>query len=278
MLTAGVLTAMLRATHPEPAAAVTGAAGLLAVAVGHSAGRAVLVTATVAASQLAVGWTNDAIDADRDAMVGRTDKPVATGAVTRRTVAMAAAAAAGATLLLALPLGMPAAAAAATGLASALAYNWSLKRTAWSVLPYAVSFAALPAFVVLALPATPPWWLLAAGALLGAGAHFANVLPDLADDHATDVHGLPHRFGAGVATAASAGLLLAAAAVLVWGPPGPPSWWALTALAAATLALAWAWRAGRAARAAGRRPTAMFRAFLVVALVTVGLLLARGAG
>ena len=35
-----------------------------------------------------------------------------------------------------------------------------------------------------------------AGALLGVAAHFANVLPDLADDRRTGVSGLPHRLGA----------------------------------------------------------------------------------
>ena len=40
-----------------------------------------------------------------------------------------------------------------------------------------------------------PVWITAAGALLGAGAHFANVLPDLEDDARTGVRGLPHRIG-----------------------------------------------------------------------------------
>jgi 4-hydroxybenzoate polyprenyltransferase len=267
---------MVRATHPEPAAAVTTAAGLLALAAGHPPGTALLVTATVLASQLAVGWGNDAVDAERDTAAGRTDKPVATGAVTRRAVTVAAALAGAATVLLALPFGPVAAAAAATGLVSALAYNWPFKRTVASVVPYAVSFAALPAFVVLALPATPPLWLLAAGALLGGGAHFANVLPDLAVDAATGVRGLPHRLGPAGSAAAAAGLLLAAAATLAWGPPGPPSWWGTGALAVAAIVLPAGWYASRTALAAGRRPTALFRAVLVVAVMNVALLLAGG--
>ncbi|PWU56508.1 hypothetical protein DLE60_26140, partial [Micromonospora globispora] len=77
---------LVRASHPEPAVAVTTVAGLLAWGAGHRPGGVVAVVLTVLASQLAVGWSNDALDADRDAMVGRTDKPVATGAVRRRTV------------------------------------------------------------------------------------------------------------------------------------------------------------------------------------------------
>lgn len=266
--------ALLRATHPEPAAAVTVVAGVLALAVGHPPASAALVAATVAASQLSVGWANDALDAARDAAVGRTDKPIVTGQVRRRTVAVAAVAAAALTVLLALRSGLPAAAAATIGLASALAYNWPLKRTALSVLPYAVSFAALPAFVVFALPMVPPWWLLTAGALLGAGAHFANALPDLRDDAATGVHGLPHRLGA-TGSSWSAGLLLVAAvAVLVWGPTGPIAWWSAAALMLALAALAVGGAAAAAARRAGRRPTALFRTFLLVAVVTVALMLA----
>ena len=72
-------------------------------------------------------------------------------------------------------------------------YDLGLKSTVWSVVPYTVSFGLLPAFVTLGLPGAPwpPWWATAAGALLGAGAHFANVLPDLDDDLATGVLGLP---------------------------------------------------------------------------------------
>jgi heme o synthase len=269
-----VVTALIRATHPEPTAAVTAVAGLLALAVGHPAGSAAMVTATVGASQLATGWANDALDARRDAAAGRRDKPIPAGEVSRRTVGAAAVLAAVATVLLAAWFGPLATAAAVAGLAGGLAYDWPLKRTPLSVLPYAVSFAALPAFVVLALPATPPLWLLAAGALLGAGAHFANALPDLADDLATGVRGLPHRLGTSGSALAAAVLLMAAVGVLVWGPPGPPAWWAMAALVVVAVVLPTGWYAARLSVARGRRPTALFRAFLLVAVITVGLMLA----
>ena len=53
----------------------------------------------------------------------------------------------------------------------ALLYDWPLKSTPFSVLPYLVAFGLLPAFVVVALPGhpAPPVWLVAAGALLGGG-------------------------------------------------------------------------------------------------------------
>ncbi|SBT48852.1 UbiA family prenyltransferase [Micromonospora auratinigra] len=269
---------LVRASHPEPAAAVTVVAGLLAWGVGHRPAGIAAVTLTVLASQLAVGWSNDLIDADRDATVGRTDKPVVTGAVRRATLARATVLAAVATPLLALPTGGAAALVVTLGLVSALLYNRPLKSTPVSVLPYAVSFGALPAFVVLALPGAPapPLWLVAAAGCLGAGAHFANVLPDLADDARTGVHGLPHRLGPVGSRLAAAGLLLAATVILVAGPPGPPSWAGLSAVAAAVLVPLLGGYAGRRAPRAGGRPVAAFRAVMVVALIDVVLLVASG--
>ncbi|MER7891843.1 UbiA family prenyltransferase [Micromonospora sp. NPDC094482] len=269
---------LVKASHPEPAAAVTVVTGLLAAGVGHRSAGIAAVVATVLASQLATGWANDALDADRDIAVGRTDKPIPAGVVGRRTVARAAAVAALATPLLALTTTPAAAVWITVALVSALLYDWPLKSTPVSVLPYAVSFGALPAFIVLALPGAPapPVWLVAAGACLGAGAHFANVLPDLDDDARTGVRGLPHRIGPAGSRAAAAGLLLAATGILVFGPPGPPSGVGLVAVLVAVVVPPLGWYGGRAAARAGRRPVAAFRAVMLVALIDVVLLVTSG--
>jgi len=273
-----VLWSLIRSSHPEPAAAVTTVAALLAYGVGHDAAGIAAIAAAVLASQLAVGWVNDWLDAGRDAAVGRADKPAATGAIRPGTVGIAGLVAAAATVPLALLSGVPAGLTATLGLVSALLYDWPLKFTPASVLPYMISFGALPAFVVLALPGapTPPVWLLAAGALLGGGAHFANALPDLADDARTGVRGLPHRLGAVGSAMAAAALLLAATIVLVFGPPGPPTWAGIAAVAAAVVVLPVGWYAGRAAAGRGARPVAVFRAVMVVALIDVVLLVSSG--
>ncbi|MDG4791352.1 UbiA family prenyltransferase [Micromonospora sp. WMMD1102] len=273
-----VVLGLVRASHPEPAVAVTTVSALLAWGVGHSPGGIAAITLTVLASQLAVGWVNDRLDADRDAAVGRRDKPVASGMVGRRLVGTAGTVAAVLTPLPAFVLEPAAAAAATLALVSALLYNWPLKSTPFSVLPYAVSFGTLPAVVVLGLPGAPapPAWLVAAGALLGAGAHFANVLPDLADDERTGVRGLPHRLGPAGSRLAAAGLLLAATATLVVGPPGPPSGAGLAAVAVAAVVPLLGWYAGRAAAARGDRPVAVFRAVMLVALIDVVLLVSSG--
>jgi 4-hydroxybenzoate polyprenyltransferase len=270
--------ALLKASHPEPGGAVTLAMTLLAVGVGHRGWSVLGVAAAIGATQLSVGWVNDWLDADRDATVGRSDKPVATGAIARLPVGVAGGLAALATVPLAWLSGSRAALALGLALVSALLYDWPLKFTPLSVLPYLVSFAALPAFVVLALPGapTPPLWLLATGGLLGAGAHFANALPDLSDDAQTGVHGLPHRLGPAGSRLAAAVLLLAATVVLAFGPPGSPSWAGLTALVLAVVVLPIGWYAARASTARGDRPTAVFRAVMLVALIDVVLLLATG--
>ena len=267
--------ALLRASHPEPGGAVTLAMTLLAVGAGHRGWAILGVFAAVGATQLAVGWVNDWLDADRDRITGRRDKPIASGAVARRTVGTAGLVAALAIPLLGLPFGpRPTVVITLVGI-FALLYDWPLKSTVFSVVPYLVAFGLLPAFVVVALPGNPapPAWLVAAGALLGGGAHFANVLPDLADDAATGVRGLPHRLGATGSSVAAAVLLLAATLTLVLGPAGPPSWAGWAAAAAAVVVLPLGWYA--ATRATGRR-VAMFRAVIVVALIDVLLLIFSG--
>ncbi|GIE90463.1 4-hydroxybenzoate polyprenyltransferase [Actinoplanes regularis] len=267
--------ALLRSSHPEPGAAVTLAMTLLAFGAGHRGWRLLCVGLAVAATQLAVGWVNDWLDADRDRRTGRRDKPIADGAISRRTVAISGLLAALAAPLAALPLGAAATVTIAVAAVCGLLYDWPLKSTPFSVLPYLAAFGLLPVFVVVALPAhpAPPAWLVAAAALLGAGAHFANVLPDLDDDARTGVRGLPHRIGAGNSRLAAAALLLGATAALVLGPPGAPSWSGWLAGAAAVVVLPIGWYAAQRARG---RPVALFRAVIVVALIDVLLLIFSG--
>jgi len=267
--------ALIRSSHPEPGGAVTVAMTLLAIGAGHRGWSIVGVFLAVGATQLAVGWVNDWLDADRDRRSGRRDKPIAVGEITSRTVGISGLIAALAIPLLGLPFGPEATVLISLVGVFALLYDWPLKSTVFSVVPYLVAFGLLPAFVVVALPGhpAPPVWLVAAGALLGGGAHFANVLPDLADDAATGVRGLPHRLGAAGSSVAAAALLLGATLTLVFGPPGPPSWAGWAAGAAAVVVLPLGWYAARRARGRG---VAMFRAVMVVALIDVLLLIFSG--
>ncbi|MET8893934.1 UbiA family prenyltransferase [Streptomyces albogriseolus] len=268
------LPALLRCCHPEPALAVTVFVTALAVAAGHGPPGAAAVGTAVLAGQLSVGWCNDATDARRDTACGRTDKPVAEGRLSARAVAVAAWTA----LVLCAPLsllsGPGAAAAHLTGVAAGWGYNLRLKHTLLSPLPYAVGFASLPVFVTLGLPrpSWPAWWVMAAGALLGVGAHLVNVLPDIEDDLATGVRGLPQRLGRTVCRWLAPLVMLTAVGVVVAGPPGQAGTGGLW-LAGAAGAVAVA----GTVRAAGPRSRWPFRAAMVVAGLAVTGLLGPGA-
>ncbi|MGY1914757.1 UbiA family prenyltransferase [Blastococcus sp. SYSU DS0973] len=230
------IRALILATHPGPAVAVTVVATLLAVAADVPAGRAGLLCAAVLAGQASIGWSNDWLDADRDRAVARADKPVVQGALTPRSLRGAAVLAAATAVVLSLLLGVVPGLLLLLLVASGWAYNAGLKRTVWSGAGYVVGFGALPAGVVAAAPGTAvaPWWLVTAGAALGAAAHLANVAPDLEDDLATGVRGLPHRLGPRASAVSGALLLAAASLVLVLGPRGAPTaaGWAALALTA----------------------------------------------
>jgi 4-hydroxybenzoate polyprenyltransferase len=262
--------ALLRACHPEPTLAVTGIAAALAARNGAPVLR---VGLAFLAGQLTTGWSNDWLDRDRDARSGRTDKPLVQGRLTGRGLGRAAAGAGATCVPLSLLLGRRAGVAHLLAVGSALAYNAGLKRGPLSALPYAVSFGLLPSVVALAVPggrAAPPW-ATGAGALLGVGAHLANALPDLEDDLATGVRGLPHRLGRPASTAGAAALLLAATALLAYGPEDPG--------AAGPAALGVAAALTAAGATLGRRPgsRAPFLSAVAVAVVDVALLVTRGA-
>ena len=171
------LTALLRASHPEPVAAVTALTAILSATAGRGAAGIALAAAAVLSGQLFTGWTNDLHDASLDRAQHRDDKPLAAGQVDAKTVRTAALAALAATLPLSLANGPRAAAVHLTAVAAAAAYNLRLKPTPASVLPYALAFALLPCFVTLGLPHDAHWprpWAVAAGALLGAGAQIGR--------------------------------------------------------------------------------------------------------
>lgn len=217
-------TALVRAAHAGPTLAVGVLAGALAVSVGLSVGRTCLVTAAVLAGQLSIGWSNDLIDLARDRQVGRTDKPLVTGAVSTTLARSACAVALVVTVVLSLLCGLVAGLVHLGCVAAGWAYNLGLKATPVSWLPFALAFGGLPVFVVLAQPGAglPAPWMPVAGALLGVGAHLVNTLPDLADDEQTGVRGLPHRIGELPTRVAAVVVLCAASIVIAVGSGSVP--------------------------------------------------------
>jgi heme o synthase len=93
------------------------------------------------------------------------------------------------------PLGVSGTAIHFIGLLSATAYNFKLKSTLLSVVPFMVSFGALPWAIYVAAGTTPPTWLVLAFVLFTSAFHFLNVLKDMDTDIEQDVMGLPQVLG-----------------------------------------------------------------------------------
>ncbi|MDO5501925.1 MAG: UbiA family prenyltransferase [Actinomycetia bacterium] len=260
---------LARAAHAGPTIVVTAAAGLLAARFGGTAGAVLLVIAAVLTGQLSIGWSNDAIDAERDRRVGRDDKPMVTGALSRTTLVRAAAGALVATVALSAALGLRAGALQLLLVAMGWAYNLGLKSSVLSPMPYAVAFGVLPSVASLAVTeAVAPVWLGAAGGAIGVAAHIANVLPDLGDDEATGVRGLPHRLGPRGSRGVAAVVLAAAVAIVLIGS-GLPLVIVVVVLVASALCVGLLLLG---------TPTAALPAIMVLTLVVIALAGGRLAG
>ncbi len=266
------MQALIITSHPGPSLAITALTTLLAAqAAPHGVGPALTAPALLA-GQLSIGWSNDACDAARDAAAGRADKPLARGDIDAAAVWAAAAAAAAAGLALALVIGPLTAGIYALMVAAGWAYNLGLKSSLASGVMYLLGFGLLPAYAASTLPGhpAPRWPVTFAAALLGLGAHFANVLPDLAADKATGVGGLPQRvaaaWGPAAVRAVALVLLLTASVLLLLG--ATRRWVAVPALVAALLL------GVTSARGSGRVP---FLAAIGIAAVDIVLFTAGGA-
>jgi 4-hydroxybenzoate polyprenyltransferase len=215
----GQALTLLAACHPEPAALVTVLTSLLALAAGAGL-RTLWFAAAVGAGQLGVGWSNDYLDRELDRAAGRADKPLAATAMAGTVTAGAVRIAAVLALVAAVPLSVVVSAGFAVAhlvaVGCALAYNAGLKARPVSVLPYAVAFGLLPVAVALGLPRPhwPPAWAVGASALVGAGGHFTQALPDIPADRALGIRGLPQLVGERASALTAASLLLAANVII----------------------------------------------------------------
>ena len=216
---------LVRACHPIPTLGVTAFATALGWAAGNSVATCVLLAVAVFCGQLTIGWTNDLHDREADRLVGRQDKPLALEVLSPGTVARAIAVASAASVAFSFTLGWGAGLVHLFAVGCGWAYNFWLKGTWASAVPYALAFAALPCIATLALP-EPRWpgaWAAGAGALLGVAANLTNAVPDLEHDSVAGFHGLASRLGAYPSVVLSAVLLVGAAACVAFGPAGPPS-------------------------------------------------------
>ena len=262
---AAVLTGLARGCHPGPTFVVTLVAALLTVSGGAPASTTALVTLTVLTGQLSIGWSNDWLDAARDRT--RHDKPTAAGVISPLTLRAAAVIALVATTLLSVlpswPYGLWQLALVGAG----WTYNLGLKSTVASPVPYAVGFGALPGYALTAAGAALEWWVLAAGALLGVAAHFANAAPDVELDRSQGVDGLPQRLGVPLSLGLALAVLAAAGALLIGHLDVSPP-----AVAAAAGVVLLPLLVGLGALVRGRDASLTFRLVMVAAVLDVALL------
>ena len=246
------MRALVIASHPGPSLAITAMATVLAAEAAPTGFGPVLVAPAMLAGQLSVGWSNDACDAVRDVAAGRTDKPVARGEISVRSLWIAAVVSVVAALAMAAAISLLTMGILALLVGAGWAYNLGLKSTPWSGVMYLLGFGPLPAYAASTLPGQPAprFWVCVAAGLVGLGAHFVNVLPDLAADLSSGVRGLPQlvaaRWGPGAARAAALVLLLSASALLVVEASPARRWVAVAGLCVScVLAVAGAVGTGR---------------------------------
>ena len=188
-------------THPLPSlmyVTATIALSYLAAASRHAAvdGFALVrVAVAVACTEAAIGALNDFRDRALDAT--RPDKPLARGWVTPREALILAVIAGVLAMIGFASLGPVAFAVGVPILGLGIAYDLGLKATPLSAVLFAVYF---PLFPLLAWAVFGRWqpflpWLVPLGAALGLALNVANALPDLEDDAAAGIRGLPHLLG-----------------------------------------------------------------------------------
>jgi 4-hydroxybenzoate polyprenyltransferase len=206
-----LIRGLLRATHFEPTLAVTAATTALAIQAGRGWG-SIWVATAVLCGQASVGWSNDWFDADRDRKAGRIEKPVVAGLISVDTLRSASLLALALAIPLSLMSGWKAAIVHLVAIGSAWSYNAGLKARLISPVPYALSFALLPAFITLGLE--PPRWprplIMMITGLLGVAFHLINTIGDHEADRINAIDGLPQRVGPRWSLIASVALFVVA--------------------------------------------------------------------
>jgi 4-hydroxybenzoate polyprenyltransferase len=195
-LTRSLLVGLLKASHFGPTMLVVSITYVLS-RTQFSATDSLFIAFAVLLGQFFVGWSNDLIDFPRDKAAMRMKKPLVAETITEAKLRISIGVALLGALIVSLlsPLGVNGTAIHFLGLLSATAYNLKLKSTLLSVVPYMVSFGALPWAIYIAAGTKPPTWIVLGFVLISSAFHFLNVLKDLESDIAQGVLGLPQVLG-----------------------------------------------------------------------------------
>ena len=185
--------------HPFPVMMVIALATILAVATARQAtdpARLVRAVATIFFSQVVVGISNDYHDRALDAQ-GQPRKPLVRGVVTPSEARALIAGAFVLMLVFSISLGPIIVLLALLGTFAGVLYNFWLRGTPWSWLPYMLGFVTLPVFVWVSMQRfdARQLALVPIGLPLLVGVHLAQTLPDTETDIAVGVRGLAVTLG-----------------------------------------------------------------------------------
>jgi len=210
------LRGLLKASHFGPTLIVTSISFGFAVHYWWE-GPAYVIAFGVFTGQLVVGWSNDLYDFDDDLRHQRTNKPLVSGLITKQYLEKWLRVMVPFSFVANLlgPLGIKGGLVYMLGIACGVAYNFYFKFSAFSPLPYAIAFAALPSSIAISKDITPPLWMWLGGALLGMSAHFINVLKDMKEDHVSGIKGLPQRLGIRGSVVAAVVLIILGVTILI---------------------------------------------------------------
>jgi 4-hydroxybenzoate polyprenyltransferase len=190
------IVGLLKASHFGPTVLVVSIAFILS-RTQFSTSESLFIALAILLGQFVVGWTNDLVDFPTDKAALRLKKPLVAGTINVATLQICIGIALLGALIVSLlsPLGVSGSAIHFLGLLSATAYNLKLKSTLFSVVPYMISFGALPWAIYVAAGTSPPIWIVLGFILIASAFHFLNVLKDLELDRAQAVMGLPQMIG-----------------------------------------------------------------------------------
>ena len=184
--------------QPLPAA-VSAVAGAIFYAI--AGGRpllpgAVMLFASIFLVCAAFNAVNDYHDRELDRL-NKPAKPIVRGDISPPGALAVAVVAGIAGLALSLAFNPAALAIAILALACGLVYDFWLKGSLWSWIPYGIFVPALPVWALLAAGKSSPVVLACfpLGILMALGLNLCNTLPDIAGDTAFGLRGLAHRLG-----------------------------------------------------------------------------------
>lgn len=213
-------TSRLRAlavVHPFPALAnAIAVAATMVVIGGTSSNNLALATLSAGAVHAGIGSMNDFVDAEAD-RVSNPRKPIAAGIIGRPATLVLSLCCALLGLLASAVVSSECLAVALVVLAAGMAYNFALKPTPFSWLPYAVFIPSIPVWAFVALDRYNHVVLFSyiLGSLLSVALNLANTLPDHRGDARNGLKTLLSVLGPGRAKRAIVVLLAATVTVSV---------------------------------------------------------------